>query len=202
MADSTKEALLDVWENIIHNTGVQIRTNEKVESLRREASHFTVSTAIANYHGKKVVLAIGKHGTPRRIGVPGEDLPKVTHRLMEAEQYSNKKILVVGGGDSAVEAALALSRQPGNRVMLSYRKEKFSRLKPRNQEKIDTAVKNGAVKVLLNSEVIEILPNAVLLKVNEQTASMENDFVVVCIGGEPPKDFLQKIGVEMVSKRM
>jgi putative YpdA family bacillithiol system oxidoreductase len=202
VADSTKEALLDVWENIIHNTGVNIRTNEKVESIRRESAGFVVSTMDAHYRGKKVVVAIGKHGTPRRLGVPGEELPKVTHRLMEAEQYAGKNMLVVGGGDSAVEAALALSRQSGNRVVLSYRKPQFNRLKQRNLEKIEAAMKDGSVKAMFNSEVVEILPNAVLLRIDGKTTSVANDFVVVSIGGEPPKEFLQKIGVEIIAKRI
>jgi thioredoxin reductase len=101
-----------------------------------------------------------------------------------------------------VEAALALSNQPGNRVTISYRKGEFSRLKDRNREKLNDAIKDGRLKALLNSEITEILPKAVIMKVKGETTSLENDFVVVSIGGEPPKDFLQKVGVEVVSKRI
>jgi thioredoxin reductase len=200
IADSTKEALVSVWENIIANTGVQVRTNERVERLTREDGVFVAETSAAKYRSGQVVLAMGKRGTPRRLGVPGEDSNKVSYKLIEAESYSDNEILVVGGGDSALEAALALSRDKRNRVTLSYRKDTFERARERNQQAIAQAERDGLVQVLRRSEVSEIRPAAVLLSTPDGPQEIPNEFVFVMVGGESPEGFLRKTGIEIVEK--
>ena len=150
--------------------------------------------------GNNVLLAIGRRGSPRKLNVPGEDSSKVAYRLLEPERISNKKIIVVGGGDSAIESALLLKDE--NKVILSYRKDQFSRLKPKNREKINEAIEDRSIEVLYNSNLVSINEKDVLIKfgADETTQNIENDLVYIFAGGELPTGFLQKAGVE-ISKR-
>jgi putative YpdA family bacillithiol system oxidoreductase len=200
VADGSKDALLTVWETIISNTGVRIQTNERVTGVKRNGGNFLVSTPAREYQARHVVLAMGKRGTPRRLGVPGEDRSKVSYRLIEAETYEGKDVLVVGGGDSAVEAALALTRDGRNRVTVSYRGSTFQRARDRNQTRLQEAEQQRNVRVLRNSHVIEIGESTVRLNADGKEMEIPNDFVFVLIGGESPEEFLKKTGVEIVEK--
>jgi thioredoxin reductase (NADPH) len=202
VADGTKEALLSVWETILANTGVRVRTNERVEAVQRNARGFAVTTAKGLYHAPYVVLAMGKRGTPRRLGVPGEDLSKVSYKLIEAGDYQNKDLLVVGGGDSAIEAALALSRAGTNRVTLSCRGDSFQRARDRNRLYIEKAVREGTLKVMWKSQVTEIRNGSVILACDGNATSLPNDYTFVLIGGETPEDFLRRTGIEIVEKAL
>ncbi len=200
IADGTKESLVSVWENIIANTGVEVRTEERGLSVARKGDLLEATTSKGVYYGKAIVLAIGKRGTPRRLGAPGEDMSKVAYRLIEAETYENNDILVVGGGDSAIEAALALSRSKRNRVTLSYRKDTFSRARERNQKFLAEAEAGGGVKILRTSQVREISKDSVVLECPDGEQTLPNDFVFVMIGGESPEGFLRQVGIEIVEK--
>ena len=144
-----------------------------------------------------MVLALGKGGSPRKLGVKGEDLPKVMYRLIEADHYVNKNILVVGGGDSAVEAAMGLAHQVGNKVTLSYRKEGFTRLKDRNEKRVAENARTGKLKIVFNSMPVEFKEKSVLLEVNGAVQEIPNDYVWIFAGGEPPTAFLKKVGVQV-----
>lgn len=200
IADGTKESLVSVWENIIANTGVEVRTEERGLSVARKGDVLEATTSKGVYYGKTVVLAIGKRGTPRRLGAPGEDMSKVAYRLIEAETYENNDILVVGGGDSAIEAALALSRSKRNRVTLSYRKDTFSRARERNQKFLADAEVAGAINVLRKSQVRKISKESVELECPDGKQTLPNEFVFVMIGGESPEGFLRQVGIEIVEK--
>lgn len=202
VADGTKEGLLAVWETIIRNTGVQIRTNEKAQAIQKNGAGFYVETAKGKYHARQVVLAIGKRGAPRKLGIPGEDLPKVAYRLIEAESYEGKDILVVGGGDSAIEAALAVGRSGKNRTTLSYRGTSFNRARERNRQLLEQAREAGAIRVELNSHLTVIGPEFVMLDASGESLRLPNDFVFISIGGESPEDFLQKVGIAIVDKAL
>lgn len=192
----SKENLLDFWKQVMARADFKVRAGEKVEDIERTPDGvFTVTTDVAQYRTQSVVLALGRTGTPRKLGIPGEELPKVMYRLIEADHYINKKILVVGGGDSAVEAAMGLARQHGNHVTLSYRKEAFSRLKDRNVKRIEEAAKSGQLTILFQSAPVAVKERSVEIDVNGQGQEIPNDFVWVFAGGEPPNDFLKKIGV-------
>ena len=169
-----------------------------MEDIKKgEDGVFTVTTTKGEHRSHTVVLAIGKGGIPRKLGVKGEDLPKVMYRLIEADHYVNKKILIVGGGDSAIEAAMGLAHQVGNQVTLSYRKECFTRIKDRNDKRIQECIQKGKVNVIFNSMPVEFKEKSVLLEVNGKTQEMPNDFVWIFAGGEPPTAFLKKIGVRV-----
>ena len=193
----SKENLLAFWDMILNRSDFNVRTGEKVEGIQRNAhGTFTVSTVNNQYLARAVVLALGRSGTPRKLGVKGEDLPKVMYRLLEADHYINKNILLVGGGDSAVEAAMGLAHQHGNKVTLSYRKEAFSRIKERNAQRVQECLRTGKVRVVFNSIPVEFKESSVVLKISRVTEEIPNDFVWIFAGGEPPTSFLKKIGVE------
>jgi len=147
-----------------------------------------------------VLLAIGRRGTPRQLGVEGEDLPKVTYRLIDPERYRGRSVLVVGGGDSAIEAAVAISREPGSQVTLSYRSASFSRVKQENRRRVAEAESEDRIRVLLESEVRKIDPSLVRIEHKGRTIELENDAVIVCAGGVLPTPFLQSIGIEVQTK--
>ena len=142
-----------------------------------------------------MILAVGRRGTPRKLDVPGEELPKVMYRLIDAESYRGQKVLVVGGGDSAVEAAIGLAQQPDNEVTLSYRREKLVRIKKKNEDRFAPLVADGRIKPVFGSRVVEVLPDKVRLEVGPVVHELPNDFVFVFAGGEPPFTFLKHCGV-------
>ena len=192
----SKENLLAFWDMILNRADFNVSTGEKVEDVKKgEDGLFTVVTGTNQYRARAVILALGRAGEPRKLGVKGEDLPKVMYRLIEADHYINKKILVIGGGDSAVEAAMGLASQSGNQVTLSYRSERFSRIKERNAKRIEDFMRSGKVRVLFNSNPVEFKPESVILDVNGSPQEMPNDFVWIFAGGNPPTTFLKKIGV-------
>jgi len=192
----SKENLLAFWDMVLNRSDFNVRTGEKVENIAQGADGvFTVKTANNEYRAC-AVMALGRTGTPRKLGVKGEELRKVMYRLIEADHYVNKQILVVGGGDSAIEAAMGLASQVGNQVTVSYRKEQFSRIKGRNAKRIEECIRNGKVKVLFNSSPVEIRQESVLIEVAGQVQEIANDYVWIFAGGTPPFDFLKKIGVQ------
>jgi putative YpdA family bacillithiol system oxidoreductase len=197
----SKENLLAFWDMVLNRSDFHCVTQEKVESIKKgDDGVFTVNSANNEYRSRAVILALGKTGTPRKLGVPGEELPKVMYRLIEADHYVNKKILVVGGGDSAVEAAMGLGNQAGNKVTLCYRAAQFSRIKERNSKRIEECMRNGKVEVLFETNPKEFKPDSIILDVKGQTREMPNDFVWIFAGGVPPYEFLKKIGIQFGQK--
>ena len=147
------------------------------------------------------MLAVGRRGTPRKLNVKGEESTKVAYRLLEPELIEDKDIIVVGGGDSAIETALLLVDH--NRVHLSYRSEVFGRLKPKNKSKIQNAIEEGKIKVLYNSGLTAIEDDLVRVSVKgeEEELVLKNDLVYIFAGGELPTQFLEKIGILISTKR-
>jgi len=197
----SKEALLAFWDMVLNRSDFNCSTGEKVEDIQKEPDRiFTVTTGTNQYRARTVILALGRAGDPRKLGVKGEELPKVMYRLIEADHYINKKILVVGGGDSAVEAAMGLANQKGNQVTLSYRSERFSRIKERNAKRIEECAKAGKVRVIFNSNVLEFKPESVVLEIAGKTEEIPNDFAWIFAGGTPPTAFLKKVGIGFGSR--
>ncbi len=197
----SKEDLLGFWKKVLQRTDFQVRTGESVEDIEKGAEGvFTVQTKNGQYRSNAVVLALGRTGTPRKLGIKGEELPKVMYRLIEADHYINKRILVVGGGDSAIEAAMGLAHQSGNQVTLSYRKGAFSRIKERNARRLEDCIRTKKVEVVFNSVPVEIKENTVVLDICGEMQEISNDFVWIFAGGTPPNDFLKKIGVAFGSR--
>lgn len=198
MSEISKESLLSFWEDIVARSGLNIEFGQTVQSVKRERGVFSVKTNGATYIGGSVVLATGRRGTPRRLDVPGEELPKVVYRLIDPEQYSGRHVLVVGGGDSAVEAAISLAAQVDVNVTLSYRGAAFNRIKSANRRSLDAAVQSNAIELLLGSTVTRIDSDQVTLELSglrSNSLDLKNDYVVVCAGGILPTDFLREIGI-------
>jgi thioredoxin reductase/NAD-dependent dihydropyrimidine dehydrogenase PreA subunit len=196
----SKEKLLAFWRQAAEKTGLQIRYGERVEGLDRVTSGFIVKTTRGSYRSRAVVLAIGRRGTPRKLAIPGEEQPKVVYRLIDPEQYRGKHVLVVGGGDSALEAAASIAEQPRTTVSLSYRGESFGRAKPKNRARVDHAARRGALSVILKSDVKTIGRQHVQLECQGRQFSLKNDAVIVCAGGILPTAFLKSVGIEVETK--
>jgi thioredoxin reductase/NAD-dependent dihydropyrimidine dehydrogenase PreA subunit len=196
LRETSKEALLEVWKNIIAKTGVKICTQEKVVDIQSVEPKFEVTTVKQKYFARHVVLALGRRGTPRKLGVQGEGSSKVMYRLIDAGSYQRSNVLVVGGGDSAIEAAVGLAAQGTNRVTLSYRKGEFTRIKERNAKHLDEYVGKKKLRVIFNSNVREILPDKVILELPGGPMEIPNECVFIFAGGEMPFEFLKKVGIQ------
>jgi thioredoxin reductase len=190
-----KEDLLERFQDLTRRARLDVRFAAKVTGVSRSNAHFAVRTGDLEFEARFVILALGRRGTPRRLGVPGEELPKVTYQLMDAASYEGQRILVVGGGDSAIEAAIGLARQRGNRVTISYRREKLVRIKKKNEERIAELLARGRVEGAFATEVESITPSSVMLKTPGGTREIPNDYVFVFAGGEPPFDLLRRMGI-------
>ena len=196
MHEVSKEELLEFWLRVQRENELQINFSERMETINKTASGYEVKTSQATYQTENVLLAIGRRGTPRKLGVTGEGLPKVVYRLIDPEQYSGQQVLVVGGGDSALEAALAISEQPGTTVTLSYRSEAFGRVKEKNRERLQQAEAAKELTVLLKSNVKEIKSDTVCIELADQKiVEIPNNAVIVSAGGVLPTPFLREIGV-------
>lgn len=195
-----KEKLLEFWHGVVAKTGLQIAFRERMEAITRQDDHFVVSTDKGSYTTRNVLLAMGRRGTPRKLDVPGEDTHKVAYRLIDPAQYEGQSILVVGGGDSALEAAIALSEQKDTQVILSYRSEAFSRVKQKNRDLLQAQQQAGKVQVLLKSAVKSIQEKTVDIEHDGGVRTYPNDAVIVCAGGLLPTPLLQKIGIQFETK--
>ena len=195
-----KEKLLEFWNGVVEKTGLQIGFRERMESIEKTDDGFVVKTNKGGYVTKSVLLTMGRRGTPRKLDVPGEETHKVVYRLIDAEQYKGQAVLVVGGGDSALEAAITISEQPDTHVILSYRSAAFSRVKQKNRTLLEQGEKAGRIKVMLNSGVKEITDKEVVIEADGQKQSYKNDAVIVCAGGLLPTPLLQKIGIQFETK--
>lgn len=202
VSDASKESLLAIWEGVIARTGLRVQTGQHVRRITRDGQQFVVETSDAAHRARSVILALGRRGTPRRLEVPGEDLPTVFYDIAEMSDFAARRVLVVGGGDSAIESALGLANQTGTSVTLSYRGDAFSRLKERNRQRIEAAIASGRVTALFRSEVREIRSDVALLETAGATCIVPCDDVVIRIGGEPATALLEQLGVRMVTKEL
>lgn len=192
----SKEQLLELWQDAVAKSGLNVRSGWKAESIRRHADGFAIQEVGGeSITGRYLILAVGRRGSPRKLGVPGEELPKVLYQLVDAQSYTKHQVLVVGGGDSAIEAAVGLARQKGNTVTISYRKDRFFRIKHKNEDAIGEMVRAGEVKALFNSQVKEIRPASVVLTSPDGEIELPNDYVIVQAGGIPPFEMLKQAGI-------
>ena len=200
LRETTKEALLSLWQEVQARTGLELRTEERVEKIEPCPGGFEITTSRTSLRARAVVLAIGRRGTPRKLGAPGEEQEKVVYRLIDPEQYRGQRVLVVGGGDSALEAATSIAEMDGSDVTLSYRGEAFSRAKPRNRERVEAAAADGRLRVRLGTTVAEIGASDVRLASGEGEECLGNNAVIVCAGGVLPTGFLRSIGIDIETK--
>ena len=198
--ETTKESLMAFWQSVQQKTGLTINANERVEKIESQAGGFLTTTSQGTYRSRAILLAIGRRGTPRKLGVPGEGSSKVVYRLIDPGQYQGQNVLIVGGGDSALEAATSIAAEPAARVTISYRSEAFNRAKPKNRDKVLAAVAAGQIQVFLQSTVREIRDTSVTLVQDGRDIEIANDAVIVSAGGILPTPFLKSIGIEVETK--
>jgi thioredoxin reductase len=197
LTEPRKEDLLARWREIAGRVALDIRCGERVEAIEKRGDGFEVATNQGRHRARAVVLAIGRRGTPRRLGVPGEELAKVVYALDDPAQYRGARVLVVGGGDSAIEAACEISESGARSTILCHRSDGFPRARAANRARLEALQAAGGVEVLLRAAPIEILERGVSLDVAGAKRVIENDAVVVCIGGTLPTELLTKLGVQI-----
>ena len=199
--ETSKDELITLWTKILHENNIKINENEKVTSIEKVKDYIKIKTVKGEYTSSSVLISIGRRGSPRKLGVPGENSKKVYYRLLEPELIHNKNILVVGGGDSAVESALLLAEEDNN-VTLSYRSDSFKRIKPKNLEKINSAASTKKIRVIYNSVIKEIKDHSAILSIgdSEEILELDNDLVFVFAGGELPNKFLEQTGIKITKK--
>jgi thioredoxin reductase (NADPH) len=198
--ETSKEKLMAFWMKVQKTTGIKINYQERVDKIERVGDCFEVTTTKTTYRPNSILLCLGRRGTPRKLGVPGEELPKVAYRLIEPEQYHGMKVLVVGGGDSALEAACTMAESDNIEVTISYRSEAFTRAKAKNRKIAEDAAKEGRLRIILQSTVTKITPDSVTLKEGDKEVELANDAIIVSAGGILPTQFLKSIGIEVETK--
>ncbi len=199
--ETSKSELLELWGKVLGKNDIAVRENHKVESISRVNGHFSIRSANGDeFLSRNVLLSIGRRGSPRKLNIPGETMEKVAYRLLEPEEITGKNIVVVGGGDTAVESALLLAGQ--NSVTLSYRKDVFQRIKPKNHERIYEAIRRGSIDVRFNTNLRAIERDEVIITENggDKNIRLKNDLVYILAGGELPTQFLEKIGIQITKK--
>ena len=204
--ETQKEALIDFWQGVEEQTGVNIHYREKLESIEPDGSSFKITTSSNSYRVASVLLALGRRGSPRKLDVPGEELDKVLYGVTDPSKYVGRNVCVVGGGDSALEAACAIAEEGANDVILSYRSDAFSRAKRKNRRWVEDLQTQGKLNVMLNTTVASVDHETVCIQRNEsatQSSGVErfaNDIMVVCVGGILPTGFLKGIGINVETK--
>lgn len=200
-SEVSKEALLSFWNDVIEQHNIAINHSEPMTNITpHQDGGYVLETPKGQYHSSTILLAIGRRGTPRKLGVIGEELPKVVYRLTDPQQYLNSDVLIVGGGDSALEAACSIAEITNGSVSLSYRNDNFNRAKKKNRERVEYLVKQNLLTLYLSSQVKKISPNEAMLDYNNDNITLTNDAVIVCAGGVLPTPFLQKLGIKVTTK--
>ncbi len=198
--EASKEDLVGFWHEVIRKTGLKVQVNTRVDSVESTENGFHVKTTKGDITTNKVLLALGRRGTPRKLNIPGEDLNKVVYRLLDPEQYIGQHVLIVGGGDSAAEAAVSIAKQPGTHVTLCHRSAAFDRAKQANRERLMSAQNRKRLEVLLETQVVEITDDKVVLQGPQGIRKITNDYVIICAGGLLPTPFLHKSGIKVEAK--
>jgi len=197
--ETSKEALMEFWIDVVSKAKLEITTGTAGENVEIMENGFRISED-EELLCSNVLLTIGRRGTPRKLGVKGEEDSKVVYRLVDPRQYQNQKVLVVGGGDSALEAALSLAEEPGVQVCLSYRGEAFNRVKAKNRQRVSEAVSRKQLRLEMASQVDEITATKVALNTSNGPEELNNDAVIVCAGGILPTSFLRSMGVSVETR--
>jgi len=201
IGDASREKLLEAWEGILIKAGACITTGSRLEKIEKKDGHFQVTVSGKAFLCDKVILALGSRGVPRKLGIPGEDSSNVFYNLLEADEFSGSTVTVIGAGDSAIEAALALQRN-GCRVTMLVRGDGFPRAKARNQERIEQARSGGQIRIYVNSQPQEIGADFISFAAGGETHRQKNDVVFVMVGGELPFELLESLGIRIVEKEI
>jgi thioredoxin reductase (NADPH) len=194
---TSKEALLVLLEDVVRRSEIALVEHAHVSAIRTIANGFRIETAGRTTTARRVIVAIGRRGTPRRLGAPGAELPHVVYELLDPARHAGESVVVLGGGDSAVEMALALAAQPGTSVTLAHRGEDFGRCKPDNQIALGLARSAGRLAVMVGTTVREVTAERVELVTAAEPNALAASLVVCCLGAELPSDWLRGLGIQL-----
>jgi thioredoxin reductase/NAD-dependent dihydropyrimidine dehydrogenase PreA subunit len=195
-----KEPLLEFWLGVLAKHGIRVEEGVRLEKVERSGDGFAAYTSAGVIAPGRVILALGRRGTPRQLEVPGEDLSKVAYRLIEPESYDGNRVTVVGGGSSALEAAIALAERPRTTVTLCHRRTEFTGARAALIQRVLVLEKEGMLEILREARVTEVTPELVRFDVKGQAAERPNDYVFALIGGVPPYALLKACGVDLETK--
>ena len=195
-----KEPLMAFWRQTVADRGLAIQEGTRLERVERVDDGLVAHTSRGAFRAANVLLALGRRGTPRTLGVPGEDGTKVLYRLLEPEAFDGAKVLVVGGGNAALEAALSLAERPGSAVTLCHRGAAFTTARAALVREIEFRAGKGWIEVLREARVTAIEESRVLLDVAGTSVERANDFVFVMVGGTLPSALLTASGVDLETK--
>ncbi|WP_270179081.1 YpdA family putative bacillithiol disulfide reductase [Alkalihalobacillus sp. CinArs1] len=194
---------LAYYRDVAKRKNLRIHSYEKVNKIETENDGFVIESEKLHeskeitYRAKHVVIATGYYDSPNYMGIPGEDLDKVMHYFKEPHPYFNKDVVVVGGKNSAVDAALELEKA-GARVTVLYRQGEYSKsIKPWILPEFEALVRNGKVQMAFNAELVEVREKEVVITVNGEKQTIANDFVFAMTGYHPDHSFLTKIGIDI-----
>jgi thioredoxin reductase (NADPH) len=199
LGETSKEDLMQFWSDIVQRAGLDISCGERAETIKESGIGFEIQASEC-FKASNILLAIGRRGTPRKLDVTGEHHSKVVYRLVDPEQYRGKKVVVVGGGDSAIEAAVSLSLEPGTDVTLCYRGAAFNRVKQKNRDQLTEALASNTLIAEMESRLLEISPDTVQLETTRGTLALDNDAVIVCAGGILATGFLKSVGIHVETR--
>jgi thioredoxin reductase len=198
--ETTKEKLVGFWEKVRNETGMLVSYGERLLEVERDEHGLVVKTSEGRYRTRSVLLAIGRRGTPRKLGVPGEDLEKVQYALLDPADYVDRRVIVVGGGDSALEAAASIAEEQGAEVTLAYRSEAFTRAKKKNRQTVERLVGEARMNVMMETELESIESGSVTVSTPTGSRALANDAVIVCAGGILPDGLLREMGILIETK--
>jgi thioredoxin reductase (NADPH) len=193
----TRREALEYYRRAAESYSLDINLYEKVEAIKGKDGAFTVQTDKSEYESNKVVVATGFYDVPRMMNIPGENLPKVKHYYDEAHAYAWQNVLVIGGGNSAVDAALETFRAHANITMSVRKPELKESVKYWVKPDIENRLKNGEITGYFNTSVKEIKPKEVILETPEGTKAIANDFVLAMTGYQPNFELMKKFGIDL-----
>jgi len=194
---TSKEALLELLDGVVRRAELAIVERAEVTAIRPHGAGFRIETTACTTTAHRVVLAIGRRGTPRRLGAPGDDLPHVVYAIDDPAAHAGARVAVVGGGDSAVEAALALAAQPRTRVTLVHRGADFGRCKPDNQAALAEARAERRITVRLGTTVRAVTAERIELATPDGVRAAAAGLVVCCLGADLPSQWLRAMRIEL-----
>ena len=196
-AKPKRNEALEYYRRIVTSNQLSIHLFEKVTDVKKSDDLFTITTEKEKYTSKNIIVATGFYDIPNLIGIPGEDLPKVSHYYKDPHFYASQKLIVIGASNSAVDAALECYRKGADVTMIVREPEIGQRVKYWVRPDVINRIKEGSIKAYFNSNAKEILEDAVIVDTPEGTLRIENDFVLALTGYMPNFEFLEKLGIQL-----
>jgi putative YpdA family bacillithiol system oxidoreductase len=196
--DCSKEEFLEYTGKVIEEYNLEILEGESIAGIEKanDGSIIVISESGNQFRGKSVLLSMGRRGNPRKLNIPGEELNKVHHSLLIPQGYSGRNIVVIGGGNSAVEAAMALCSD-GAKVTISYRKEGFFRISKENRKLLKAYLDEKRIEVVYNSNPTAINEEGVVLSAGSEEQKLEADDIFILAGAESPNKLLESLGLKI-----